>query len=141
MAYASASAAESAFYDAFSRGDHAAIMRVWAPSGDIVCVHPMGPRLIGFDAIAASWKLILAGESGRRFEIRTVTRWSEHDLAVHVVSELISVPGSRDQFSPVLATNVYQRIDDYWYLATHHASIDASDGLISAPSSEPQTRH
>ena len=39
--------AEAAFYDAFERGDLAAMMVVWAEGEDVVCVHPSGPRLTG----------------------------------------------------------------------------------------------
>ena len=42
--------AETAFYDAFERADVAAMMAVWAEDDDVVCVHPSGPRLVGFEA-------------------------------------------------------------------------------------------
>ena len=44
--------AETAFYDAFERGDLAGMMSVWAEADHVVCIHPQGPRLVGFDANA-----------------------------------------------------------------------------------------
>ena len=47
--------------------------------------------------------------------------------AVHTLDEVISVPGRDVQFRPVIATNVYQCIDGFWFIVEHHASIDASE--------------
>src|SRR6202008_4839320 len=61
--------AETAFYDAFERADVAAMMAVWAESDDIVCIHPQGPRLAGFEAVRESWAQIFAG--GAQLRVRT----------------------------------------------------------------------
>ncbi|MCX7273964.1 MAG: nuclear transport factor 2 family protein, partial [Burkholderiales bacterium] len=45
--FATAEAAEEAFYDAMQRGDAIAMMALWADDEDVACVHPNGPRLIG----------------------------------------------------------------------------------------------
>jgi hypothetical protein len=37
------------------------MMAVWAEADDIVCVHPQGPRLVGFEAVRDSWMQIFAG--------------------------------------------------------------------------------
>ena len=57
--------AENAFYEALERGDLAAMVAVWAEADDVVCVHPRGPRLVGFDAVRQSWAQIFAGEDRR----------------------------------------------------------------------------
>ena len=56
--FSSPEAAEEAFYSAFAQGDHGAMMRVWARGDDTECIHPAGPRLCGYDAIARSWEAI-----------------------------------------------------------------------------------
>ena len=53
--------AEAAFYDAFERADLAAMMAVWAEADDVVCVHPSGPRLVGFEAVREGWAQIFSG--------------------------------------------------------------------------------
>ena len=142
MTFDSAAAAESAFYAAFSSGDHVRMMEVWANDVEIVCVHPMGPRLTGRDLISASWVQILAGEPHRNFDIQLVTRWDDTDLAVRVVNEIISLPTSELEFTPVLATNVFRSSANGWHIVEHHASIDASRNLgNTADSNERHTRH
>lgn len=131
--------AERAFYAAFAGGDFAAMMSLWAPHENIVCVHPLGPRLSGREAISESWRQILSADGQRHFEIDVKSTWQSGDLAVHMLDEVISVPGSDAQFRPVIATNVYQCIDGNWFIVEHHASIDAS-GPSSGPE-ETATRH
>ena len=131
--------AERAFYAAFAGSDFAAMMSLWAPHANVVCVHPLGPRLTGREAIAESWRQILATDALRQFELDIKTTWQSGDLAVHMLDEIISVPGSDARFRPVIATNVYQCIDGEWYIIEHHASIDAGDPP-TAPG-EGATRH
>tara|TARA_R110002096_G_scaffold105345_3_gene231875 strand:- start:7759 stop:8181 length:423 start_codon:yes stop_codon:yes gene_type:complete len=119
--------AERAFYAAFASGNFAAMMSLWAPLESIVCVHPLGPRLRGTEAIAASWRQILTTDAPRNIELDVKSTWQNGDLAVHTLDEVISVPGRDVQFRPVIATNVYQCIDGFWFIVEHHASIDASD--------------
>src|SRR5690349_3843232 len=58
--------AETAFYEAFERADLAAMMAVWAESDDVVCIHPSGPRLTGFEAVRESWVQIFSNGSQLR---------------------------------------------------------------------------
>src|SRR4051812_28372698 len=99
--------AETAFYDAFERGDVAAMMAVWAETDDVVCIHPAGPRLVGFDAVRESWAQIFAG--GTRLRVRTTEQrtFDGQALAVHNVVELVAPPGEPGRVSSVFATNVY----------------------------------
>ncbi|MEQ8663546.1 MAG: nuclear transport factor 2 family protein, partial [Gammaproteobacteria bacterium] len=115
--------AETAFYDAFGAGDVTAMMQVWAAGPEIACIHPSGPRLAGTQAIRASWEHILAEHMARSFDLRGRIITGNGDLRVHTLEENISVPGTRFVAPPVLATNVYQRLADGWFMVLHHASI------------------
>lgn len=139
--YRTAAAAEAAFYAAFNASDEPAMLALWARRDDIVCVHPLGPRLMGFDAVAASWRQILADTSPRHIdaEVQAVARGET--IAIHTVDELISVPGSNARFRPVLATNVYERINGTWFITVHHASIDARSDERSSLGDGSATRH
>jgi len=114
--------AEAAFYDAFERSDVAAMMAVWAADDDIVCVHPQGPRLVGFEAVRESWMQIFA--SGTSIRIRTVDsrRYLGSTMAVHAVVEMLSAPGEQGTSAPVCATNVYVLTENGWRMTVHHAS-------------------
>ena len=114
--------AETAFYDAFERGDLAAMMAVWAQSDSVVCVHPRGPRLVGFDAVRDSWMQIFAGGAGQlRLSATGVQRFDGQSVAVHTLVEVMSSPGKPDTQS-VCATNVYELTDGGWRMVAHHAS-------------------
>ncbi len=142
VTFENAEAAESAFYAAFSSGDHVGMMAVWASDVEIVCVHPMGPRLMDRDLISASWVQILAGQPHRNIDIQLITSWTDTNLAIRVVNEIISLPTSELQFTPVLATNVYRSSGNSWHIVEHHASIDASRNLSDpVDSDEAFTRH
>jgi uncharacterized protein (TIGR02246 family) len=113
--------AENAFYEAFERGDAAAMMAVWAESDAVVCVHPRGPRLTGFDAVRDSWIRIFAGGARMRVRATDTRRFDGNSVAVHTLVEVISAPGERAVQS-VCATNVYELTDGGWRMVVHHAT-------------------
>lgn len=114
--------AENAFYDAFERGDLAAMMAVWAESDSVVCVHPRGPRLVGFDAVRDSWTQIFAGGNTQlRIRATEVQRFDGQGVAVHALVETLSAPGQQPTQS-VSATNVYELTDGGWRMVVHHAT-------------------
>jgi len=114
--------AETAFYDAFERADIAAMMAVWAESDDVVCIHPQGPRLSGFEAVRESWMQIFAGGSTLRVRTTEQRSFDGQSLAVHNVVELVAPPGEQSAVTPVFATNVYVLTDGGWRMAVHHAN-------------------
>jgi uncharacterized protein (TIGR02246 family) len=120
--------AENAFYDAFERGDVAAMMAVWAESDDVVCVHPQGPRLVGFEAVRESWAQIFSGASQVRIRAAEAHRFDGQTVAVHSVVEIMSAPGEkgspgeRGPTGSVYATNVYELTEGGWRMVGHHAS-------------------
>ena len=121
--YDSSEDAEEAFYTAFSNGNLDAMMRVWATTSEIICIHPGGPRLIGIDDIRRSWDLIFRDSLQRAFTLRGRLIVGTGDQRVHVLEENIRVPGTTFAAPPVLATNVYQRHRHGWSMVLHHASV------------------
>jgi uncharacterized protein (TIGR02246 family) len=120
--------AETAFYEAFERGDLASMMAVWAEADDIVCIHPHGPRLVGFEAVRESWMRIFAG--GARLRVRTTEAraFNGQTVAVHAVIELVAAPEENAPVTQVFATNVYELTENGWRMVVHHAA--------AAPASE-----
>lgn len=114
--------ASSAFYDAFERGDLAAMMAAWAESDQVVCVHPRGPRLVGFDAVRDSWAQIFAGGARLRIVTTDVCTFEGPSIAVQSVVEMVSVAGGQGDPTPVSATNVFELTEGGWRLVIHHAS-------------------
>jgi uncharacterized protein (TIGR02246 family) len=125
--------AEIAFYDAFERGDIAQMMAVWAESDDVVCVHPSGPRLMGFEAVRESWVQIFSGAAQLRVRTVEARRFDGPTVAVHTVVEEVSPRGQQGPTSSVHATNVYELTEGGWRMVVHHAS----PGPEPLPAEEP----
>lgn len=131
----SADAVEDAFYDAMRRGDLAAMMALWADDEEVVCIHPGGPRLVGLDAVRASWEAILLG-GPVHVQTSEVRATSGAMLCVHSVIETIHVQGRRGGESVrCAATNVYVKGPRGWRLLIHHAApAGAPESTPAAPS-------
>jgi ketosteroid isomerase-like protein len=114
--------AASAFYDAFERGDLAAMMAVWAESDQVVCVHPRGPRLVGFDAVRDSWAQIFAGGSRLRVVVTDPCTFEGTSVAVQAVVEMVSAAAAEGEPTPIAATNVFELTENGWRIVIHHAS-------------------
>ena len=115
--------AETAFYEAFERRDLPAMMAVWAESDDVVCVHPRGARLTGFDAVRESWAAIFAGGAGAmRVRTAEVRRFDGNNVSVRTLVEILAAVGSQGAPTSVSATNVYELTDGGWRRVVHHAT-------------------
>jgi len=135
--------AETAFYEAFERADIAAMMAVWAEADDVVCIHPQGPRLLGFEAVRESWAQIFAGGSQLRVRTTEERHYHGQTLAVHNVIELVAPPGTESAVTSVFATNVYELTEGGWRMVVHHASPapEAAQRQEEEPPAAPHTLH
>jgi uncharacterized protein (TIGR02246 family) len=134
--------AESAFYDAFERANLASMMAVWAESDDVVCIHPTGPRLQGFEAVRESWAQIFS--NGAQLRVRTidVKKYDGQNVAVRSVVEVLTAPGAQGAPQQVLATNVYELGDGGWRLVVHHATpMPEPPAAAEEPPSPAHTLH
>ncbi len=122
LALASASEVEQQFYAALRSADPHALMALWANDDDIVCVHPGGQRVIGPEAVRASFEAIFSSgpidiypENVRRFEAPS--------FAVHSVLERVQVRAAKGpETGWVVATNAYAETAVGWRIVAHHAS-------------------
>ena len=112
--------AEAAFYEALEAGEIEAMMEVWAEDEEIVCVHPGGARLAGYNQIRESWAQIFGSGQRLRVHVSNPVVLSGMMLAVHSVNENILVQG--ESRAPVTATNVYLRTGNGWRMILHHGS-------------------
>jgi ketosteroid isomerase-like protein len=118
--FPSAEAAETAFYAAFENADYVAMMAVWSPDVDIECIHPLGERLMGPEAVSNSWRRMLSGGKRMQFRLAHTKRFQADQLAIHVLYENITIAGR--QQPPVIATNIYRFNGRGWHMILHHAS-------------------
>ena len=136
--FATAEAAEIAFYDAIARADLDTLMTLWADNDEIVCIHPGAPRLVGHAAIRASWEAIF--ERGG-VHIQPVQRHavSSSMSAVHNIIEEIRRNDGATPDRHVLATNIYLKTPKGWRIVAHHASV--APGVASADPAASSTLH
>ena len=120
--FATAEAAEEAFYDAMERADLDAMMALWADDEEAVCVHPGGARLVGLPAIRAAWEEMFRG-SGLHIRPTDVKIYQSGTVSVHNVVEQIVVHGRLGtEVVRVLATNVYVKGPIGWQIIMHQGT-------------------
>ena len=120
--FASPQDVEAAFYEALERSDIDAMMAVWAEDEEVVCVHPGGPRLVGYAMIREAWQRIF--DNGRKLQVR-LSQQKTVTTPFAVVSALLEHIVSLDDgklSAPVAATNIYVRGALGWRMVAHHAS-------------------
>ena len=118
--YATSEEAEAAFYSAFASGSLEAMMQVWSDDDTVLCIHPMGPRLVGIAAVASSWRQILGSADGMRVEPGEAVVSAAASLALHSVNEHITLGDGRRGL--VHATNAYRLTENGWRMVMHHGS-------------------
>jgi ketosteroid isomerase-like protein len=114
--------AATAFYRAFEAKDIDAMMAAWAEDEDIVCVHPGGPRLVGFDAVRVGWEQIFAGETKLLFRLEELVVLETVGMAVQSAIEQVTVGDNPAPRGTAIASNVFLRTPSGWRIVLHHAS-------------------
>jgi ketosteroid isomerase-like protein len=115
--------ANQAFYDAFSNRDIKSMNLLWWQGATSLCVHPGGAILTGWEAIGASWSSIFKNTDSFEIEIEVLKLEIDRAVAYVVVREIVlqSSRGRRVK-APSLATNIFQKMAQKWYLVHHHGS-------------------
>jgi ketosteroid isomerase-like protein len=114
--------AAMAFYQAFEARDLDAMMATWAEDEDIVCVHPGGTRLVGYDAVRQGWEQLFAGDNRLAFRLEQVVVIETIGLAMQSVVEHITVGKDGNSRGVAVCTNVFLRTPYGWRMVMHHAS-------------------
>ena len=114
--------ANTAFYDALSQSDLAAMSEVWFPADWAECVHPGWHIVRGWDSVRDSWRLIFEGArvsvsaSDERVRIVGDVAW------VSCLERITAADEEQIQTSLAQATNLFVRHDGRWRMVVHHAS-------------------
>jgi ketosteroid isomerase-like protein len=115
--------ANRAFYRAFESLDTDNMETVWLRDPKIACIHPGWRKLSGWGPIMTSWERIFESAFEMKFEMREEEVIIGGDIAVVITEENLTQRGydgvTRSQ---VLATNVYERVGQKWWLVLHHGS-------------------
>ncbi len=116
-------AANQAFYRAFEKKDIDAMEQICSQGTDTLCVHPGRSSLKGWKAIRNSWVQIFRATNYLEIETEIVSVQENGDLAyVVLVEEVMQVSRGRQVKARSMATNIFERLGDKWYLIHHHGS-------------------
>ncbi|HTP46397.1 MAG TPA: nuclear transport factor 2 family protein [Casimicrobiaceae bacterium] len=111
-----------AFYQAFESRDIDAMMAAWAEDEDIVCIHPGGSRLVGYEAVRAGWEQLFAADTKLSFKLADIVVIDTVGLALQSAIEHVTVGDDPKPRGTAIATNVFLRTPSGWRLVVHHAS-------------------
>ncbi len=134
--YSTPQEAEAAFYEALEQTNLDAMMGVWSTEEDVVCIHPQGSTLAGFDAVRESWREIFSSGEKLRFRLVQHHTFTGLLLSIHVVLEHARLEGGDESPHPIIATNVYMRSEKGWCMILHHASPSPA---ITPPEMKPDS--
>jgi ketosteroid isomerase-like protein len=126
----SADDCEQQFYEAIQHGDIDRLMAIWADDDEIACVHPGGQRLVGPEAIRASFTTLFR-QGGIDARTDRVRRLQVGETAIHhVVERVQSQTGNGPRFALVIVTNLYVQSALGWRMLVHHASPHTMRGVV-----------
>jgi ketosteroid isomerase-like protein len=122
-----------AFYQAFEAKNVDAMMGTWADDEEIVCVHPGGTRLVGYDAVRSGWDQLFSGDASLTFRLQEIVVIESVGMAMQSAIEVVSLGADGSTRGYAVATNVFLRTPVGWRLLVHHASSVPAAAAPSAP--------
>lgn len=116
-------AANDVFYRAFSQRDLREMSRLWWQGSTSLCIHPGGQVLTGWEAIQDSWEGIFQNTESLEIETELIKAEIDQSLAYVIVRETVLQSSRGRNFkAQSLATNLFQKMAQKWYLVSHHGS-------------------
>lgn len=114
---------EATFYEALQSADIEKLMTCWADEDDVVCIHPGGPRVVGFSAVRAAFDAMFSNGGAILARPESIRRIDSLAAAVHNLLERVEVMTPEGPVQAyVQATNVYHKTPQGWRMVVHHAS-------------------
>ena len=120
--YTTPNDAALAFYHAFEAKDIDAMMATWAEDEEIVCVHPGGTRLVGYDAVRVGWEQLFAGDTRLAFRLEQIVLIETVGLALQNAIEHVMLGSDGSSRGTAICSNLFMRTPYGWRMVMHHAS-------------------
>jgi len=116
--------ANRSFYDAIESLKIEQMEDMWLNSETIQCIHPgWNERIVGWHAVMKSWYAIFQNTQYIEFNVSDFSCMIEGDLAVvNCTEKIMSAAGEEISNNEILATNVFQKSSNRWWLILHHGS-------------------
>jgi ketosteroid isomerase-like protein len=111
----------SEFYHAFENLSIERMERLWKHEDNIVCIHPGWDLFTGWLAIRESWITIFTNTEMIKFIItNTKVRFLGNIAVVVCLENIETLVNGEILRLGVIATNVFEQIDNQWLLIHHH---------------------
>ena len=116
-------ATNESFYNAFASRDLKEMTGLWWQGSTSICIHPGSSPILGWDSIKASWESIFQNTASLEIDIEIVSVEVDSALAYVVLREIVlqSSQGRRIKAQSI-ATNIFQKMAQKWYIVSHHGS-------------------
>lgn len=116
-------ASNQAFYRAFEKKDIEAMEAVWSKGISCLCIHPGRDALRGWQEIRQSWEQIFKNTSYLEIDTDILKIDFSGDLAhIVLIENVLQVSGGRRLEARSMATNLFERMGQSWYMTHHHGS-------------------
>ncbi|NER26890.1 MAG: nuclear transport factor 2 family protein [Symploca sp. SIO1C4] len=116
-------AANVDFYRAFSNQDLSSMSLLWWQGSTSLCIHPGSQVLMGWEEIRASWESIFRNTDSMEIDIEVIKIEIDQALAYVIVREIVLQSSrGRKLKAQSMATNLFQKMAQKWYLVHHHGS-------------------
>ena len=116
-------AANQAFYSAFAERDLKAMTALWWQGSTSICIHPGSQPILEWSNIRDSWDAIFRNTDSLEIDIEIVKVEVDSALAYVVLREIVLQSNrGRNMKAQSIATNVFQKMAQKWYLVSHHGS-------------------
>ncbi len=112
-----------AFYRAFEGLDIEIMEKIWLRESYVQCIHPGWTLVAGWEAVMTSWREIFKNTQEIRFLLteERIRVWGQ--LAwVTVYENITSQVEEETATAVVLATNIYERRPEGWFIVHHQGS-------------------
>lgn len=115
--------ANETFYRAFEKKNIEAMSALWSKGIGTSCIHPGRSALRGFENIRKSWETIFKNTVYLEIDTEIITAEVSGDIGyVILIENLLQVSEGRKIKAQSMATNVFERMAENWYLIHHHGS-------------------
>lgn len=115
--------ANEEFYRAFESLDIGEMDKIWAHQEYVTCIHPGWSMRVGWPMVRDSWVVIFNNIFSMGFSLTELQVQVAGDVAWVICTENITTrQADTTQNSRVVATNLYERMDEGWKIIHHHGS-------------------
>lgn len=116
-------AANQAFYKAFSDRDLKAMTLLWWQGSTSICIHPGSSPIVGWSNIRDSWESIFRNTNSLSIDTEVIKVEVDQGLSYVLLREIVLQSNQgRKLKAQSIATNIFQKMAQKWYLVSHHGS-------------------